>query len=1495
MPKKEITKGRSYSRRAASKEALKQMHLILDDEAETLEIPDDDDEKVVPVDLPAPPPPKKKYKISHRKSSDGDREVLVFKSITNHNVENTLDLECWPEELSPEQLHRNTNMNFEEQEMAKHLENLIKNLNADIIYKGEYTTAVSVSEPIKGIKKNTAPIVLNNAAGATSYQLVMDPRMGLMGIMSPVASTSASITTTPAKLGKVQVAQNLGRQTSSRGRGRKPNQVGRPPAMQHVEKNSPAISAGRITRGIATPPQLAQDTSEGTCEVVGCIHSVYPFHSFPMEEPMRTKWIDACGNNNLHTANDLHLKKVCHKHFAEGYVNRYDRLIKNAWPSLCLPSAAQVKKNNQLIEDVTCLQQVANHKPSEGNVEGGLTTGTKNAEKKIVEWPGASTSDNREISFNKLQGKTYPSLVVVARPQLRANNVNADRGKLDTKVKSVLMHPPTKFTEWLIQQGLVKSEQRCAVHQSLLKLGMYSDVSKFPYSGGYVWISECCPQQFVSVFSGSLFEGSPHPPIVILKLLYHWACQTNVQNVTQWVKVNNLYVKGMFTYLRSVCTVALHTHVRRLGGPGIKVEVGVISLGTTSQDGAQRQVKVEVLGILETGSKLIRLRAVEPLADGDKNYRKRFLKILEPVLNWVHPTSTIVTDMTVDKVTLNNMGFHNIIQNTSSDSSVNNRAIMEYLRRIVPRMFQNTLSLLSRQIIQQFLDELVWREWFGTTTCCTFDNLILHLAEQTRGDTSLLVKLCRVSMNPFKNWAPVKQGAQGPPVPPLVLSGTPQQKGNDKPAKGKGRRTDTQMEPRPPKSSSPDIPEQLVPLENYYYGTIDHYVTSTKITLNIKCPQCKEVFTNNLQLMNHLFKHAHNVSMDAQLCRYCLTSVPTANDILKHFLNAHPCETKFDNGFVCLICETHYMNPFVLGKHMSKEHFPSELPYQCGSCSYRCSNHKQIIDHFYKAHDNGPTIQCPFCLKSTTVYSSSRNLAQNITFFIQHLQKHQKKQFAKRCGKCNLWFINKDDVKEHQQKMHCSQRGKTGLIGWSAPRNGVMVPKSKMEKYPGDADVINFGTLFFNVSKAARCKECDTPMNSPKHFPSFETCQNPNCQYSTCCTSAMQEHNARCSKKSELVPAPEPLPFDMFCVCGYSSGDGNVLAKHLAICERKSAYPSVQCAKQACVTHSMLDVLGLVRNPETATKRKKIKRSTPPIEKSAPIGVSDQDSSIIKEEKDVVESPSLKPDKTEQSASKVVEIEDSPPPQTVNSDSPKSEDDKLIEEKANEEGTEKPTDFEEIKDDSIDDVDLPKEDESSKNITEAMDEKSPEISEEKSSETEVSEEKSESEYITDATEVIEISEEKSSETEDAADVTEAIVEKGSEIEDVAEAVIKTCSEIEDASDAVEEKSNENVAKEMEEKPEEIGEAEEKSSETEEIDEAVVEKSEIEEEVASESTIKGTDFVGGSIKENIETTLDVKDDEKVSESTEPENISIAPVAAMEVEESESNETTLMETD
>ena len=80
------------------------------------------------------------------------------------------------------------------------------------------------------------------------------------------------------------------------------------------------------------------------------------------------------------------------------------------------------------------------------------------------------------------------------------------------------------------------------------------------------------------MLSGSLFEGAPHPPAVVLKLIYHWACHTSVQNVLQWVKVENLYIKTLYTNLRAICTAALHNKYQKMGGNKRKIQVCVIVL-----------------------------------------------------------------------------------------------------------------------------------------------------------------------------------------------------------------------------------------------------------------------------------------------------------------------------------------------------------------------------------------------------------------------------------------------------------------------------------------------------------------------------------------------------------------------------------------------------------------------------------------------------------------------------------------------------------------------------------------------------------------------------------------------------------------------------------------------------------------------------------------------------------------------------------------------------
>lgn len=51
----------------------------------------------------------------------------------------------------------------------------------------------------------------------------------------------------------------------------------------------------------------------------------------------------------------------------------------------------------------------------------------------------------------------------------------------------------------------------------------------------------------------------------------------------------------------------------------------------------------------------------------------------------------------------------------------------------------------------------------------------------------------------------------------------------------------------------------------------------------------------------------------------------------------------------------------------------------------------------------------------------------------------------------------------------------------------------------------------------------------------------------------------------------------LFYFCLYL---GNKMARHLVMCERKSAYPSKEDAKSACVKNRLLDTLGLVRKPD---------------------------------------------------------------------------------------------------------------------------------------------------------------------------------------------------------------------------------------------------------------------------------------------------------------------------
>ncbi|XP_076643086.1 uncharacterized protein LOC143353529 [Halictus rubicundus] len=1179
---------------------------------------------------------------------------LITRSVTSTRPSHmTLNLECAEEPLSEAQLMLRLELKENYDRVAATLDELVKDQRGKLVCQAgnvngyQYTlpsnTASTVvknnPQPIVGVNqnKNQPPIklnVLNNANGSQSnIQLVVDSRMGVI-LGSVAQSQVTSITTAPSA--SISVPPTTPASTST-------SVATTISTITHSQtENYKYTRSGRRTKVLqAQQPDIIEEpvvVARGRQKVGSSTHVVTPTTTSPQ------------GVTNLR------IKTVSKQQITPVVSSPVTAINANPGTAARLPMT----------------------KPTEHTSIGGISVGNKNAACEQIDESKKNLPDGREVTFNKMNGgRTFPSLVVVARPNLRTKDITAqiaqkERSELDIKVKSVLMFSATKFAEWLIQQGLVKSEQYCAQHsnsyqKTKLKLGMYSDQGTFPYSGGYVWISSCCPDRYVSVFSGSIFQGAPYTPTVLLKLIYHWACQTNVQNVVSWVKVTNVYVKNFYTHLRSICTAAVWDKTRKMGGKNSVIQVGVISLGTTSQDGNLRQVKVEVLGVFDYATMDLRLRACDPVQDGDRSYKRRFNNILHPLNDWVHTDSKIMTDFTVDKSTLEEMGFNYVTQSSFSEQHPrnvrSNYHIMEYLRKIVPRMFQNTLSLLSRQMIQQFLDELVWREIYGSTSARAFDNIIAHIAEQTRIDfnESLLDRLAKIAANPFQNWS--YSSVSPPPLIPLAITSKEDQTGCDiliqsntvasgngmnqpsqqqqqqpsqqqqpptlpaetissfsqasKPGPKRGRKrnfavamtTTTASSPEPEAKKVATVKDRdkenkadQIQLQEFYYATMEGdkslLLKEHKCSLYLKCFLCSATMRTNTDVMEHTISHVPPQvpgQSESPVCIYCCTVFSSQHQMVTHVTEAHSNFGHSDSGMVvCAICEEKFGNSGLLINHLSSMHYPSEMPYRCESCGYRSSSHKDAIDHFYRVHEKGEGLQCPYCLKVIQFVNEGSPSVTSVHAFLLHMQRHvirREQGRGNKCSRCCLWFNQKSSLKIHQRQLHdCVTNSK--VVPYSSGSNGILISKQRLQnrrfdidspvtELPPDEKVEKWVTMpiTVNVNLTAEnlsCQECEEDIEEQDHYPGEQRCQQ--CRYTTCCWRAFKEHQQQIHNErpmtSLVVPSPLiniPLEKRMQCACGYATTDGNQLATHLVKCKKVSAYPIEDAAPSG-----MLDSLGLV-------------------------------------------------------------------------------------------------------------------------------------------------------------------------------------------------------------------------------------------------------------------------------------------------------------------------------
>lgn len=97
----------------------------------------------------------------------------------------------------------------------------------------------------------------------------------------------------------------------------------------------------------------------------------------------------------------------------------------------------------------------------------------------------------------------------------------------------------------------------------------------------------------------------------------------------------------------------------------------------------------------------------------------------------------------------------------------------------------------------------------------------------------------------------------------------------------------------------------------------------------------------------------------------------------------------------------------------------------------------------------------------------------------------------------------------------------------------------------------------------------------------------------------MFDHAASCGISSYPINTSLELNLtsEMHCICGFSSANGNCLAKHLLTCHHSSVYPSYESAQENIAKKNMLDMLGLVRRDGEVTPE--------PQTESVPVSMED--------------------------------------------------------------------------------------------------------------------------------------------------------------------------------------------------------------------------------------------------------------------------------------------------
>ncbi|GFS75227.1 krueppel-like factor 2, partial [Nephila pilipes] len=207
--------------------------------------------------------------------------------------------------------------------------------------------------------------------------------------------------------------------------------------------------------------------------------------------------------------------------------------------------------------------------------------------------------------------------------------------------------------------------------------------------------------KFENVFKRpSFFARFAHYPMsYVAGMIFHWIAQSDISYINSDVPMGPNKISDAWRSFQVLCSAALKRNKEKIGGSGRPIEVAMVRYG-----------KLYVLGAMDRRTSRTFLQAF-PAEMGQAN------TIYYTLHSWIAPGSSIIinaTELFKMQRVYKEYRYHNVPCLSEKNNGYHVRNITNYLIKHISNMFGHLKADFMRQeIMQGYLEELMWREKFG--------------------------------------------------------------------------------------------------------------------------------------------------------------------------------------------------------------------------------------------------------------------------------------------------------------------------------------------------------------------------------------------------------------------------------------------------------------------------------------------------------------------------------------------------------------------------------------------------------------------------------------------------------------------------------------------------------------------------------------------------------------------------------------------------------------